>query len=587
MEISTLSPSTFINILSIHLFLYVFLIYKFREFASRNPKVIEPNNTATVGWKKQTILILSILLGTMFGYLFFIDSKTKEEIKSNRIIPKTISVIFILSCISLLAINITTLCGNVDETLPYYVGPRAFLQTPIIGYETATQYYIHKTFNDFFTCIIFAVYAYNFKWSDTKWYTKIRKGIGYVLLYALVLSITDIHFFEIPELLPYVIIGILSFLLTKNYKIKKNIDNKEDGIMKKNETKNDFVENHESPEVDMDTPKETHNTATSNTIIHKREIKTISIIKRFMRNIISYLRKMFKSKTTKGETQNIEDESKCNSIIDRYNQLSNGQKWWTSICALYFFVTLLLCGIAAFDEADLGFGLFLTFDFIIPLVIYIIYFSFKNYRRKTIIFFSTISILAVITTISLVVYDIYEDKQRELWEIEEKIERERIANTPKINRTFLNCELGDTTQIREANDWSNEYWKEHLSYITISEDATKVTTALKNIKYGNYNLSKMNFFYYKDKLSEVIMEIDISYDDWSNEWTFDKIIEMFNKKEYEEDFYYNRKYRNTEQYHDKFTRVHVGYYEEDGRYFVQIKYYDKTSGYEEMLESGF
>ena len=98
MEISTLSPSTFINILSIHLFLYVFLIYKFREFASRNPKVIEPNNTATVGWKKQTILILSILLGTMFGYLFFIDSKTKEEIKSNRIIPKTISVIFILSC---------------------------------------------------------------------------------------------------------------------------------------------------------------------------------------------------------------------------------------------------------------------------------------------------------------------------------------------------------------------------------------------------------------------------------------------------------------------------------------------------------
>ena len=97
----------------------------------------------------------------------------------------------------------------------------------------------------------------------------------------------------------------------------------------------------------------------------------------------------------------------------------------------------------------------------------------------------------------------------------------------------------------------------------------------------------MKFFYYKDKLSEVIMEIDISYDDWSNERTFDKIIEMFNKKEYEEDFYYNRKYRNTEQYHDKFTRVHVGYYEEDGRYFVQIKYYDKTSGYEEMLESGF
>ena len=579
MEISTLSQSTFINILSIHLFLYVFLIYKFREFASRNPKVIEPNNTATVGWKKQTILILCILLGTMFGYLFLIDNQTKEEIKSNRIIPKTISIVFLLSCVTLLAINLTTLFGNINEALPYHVDPRAFLQTPIIGYETATQYYIHKTFNDFFTCIIFAVYAYNFKWSDTKWYTKIRKGIGYVLLYALVLSITDIHFFVIPELLPYVIIGILSFLLTKNYKIKKNIDNKEDGIMEKDETKNDFVENHESPEVDIDIPKETHNTTTSNTIIHKREFKTISIIKRFMRNIISYLRKMFKSKTTKGETQNIVDESKCNSIIDRYNQLSNGQKWWTSICALYFFVTLLLCGIVAFDEADLGFGLFLTFDFIIPLVIYIIYFSFKNYRRKTIIFFSTISILAVITTISLVVYDIYEDKQREQWEIEEKIERERRENTPKINRTFLNCELGDTTNVLETNEFPHEFIEGRV------EKSHGYNINLKNIRYGNYNLSKMNFFYYNSKLTEVIMQIDITYDDWENHWTYDKIIKMFNKKEYWKDNSFN--YNNAEQYYDKFTRLKVGYYAEDGNYLVQIRYYDKTSGYEEMLESGF
>ena len=377
MEISTLSSSTFINILSIHISCYVFLIYKFREFASRNPKVIDPNNTATVGWKKQTILILSILLGTMFGYLFFIDSKTKEEIKSNRIIPKTISVIFILSCISLLAINITTLCGDVDETLPYYVGPRAFLQTPIIGYETATQYYIHKTFNDFFTCIIFAVYAYNFKWSDTKWYTKIRKGIGYVLLYALVLSITDIHYFEIPELLPYVIIGILSFLLTKNYKIKKNIDNKEDGIMKKNETKNDFVENHESPEVDMDTPKETHDTETSNTVIHKREFETISIIRSFMRNIISYLRKMFKSKTTKGETQNIENNSKCNSMIEKYNQLSTKQKWCILVYTLYFFV-ILLCYVGGEFPPNDELEFLILFDCIIPIVLYIIYLLFKK-----------------------------------------------------------------------------------------------------------------------------------------------------------------------------------------------------------------
>ena len=175
------------------------------------------------------------------------------------------------------------------------------------------------------------------------------------------------------------------------------------------------------------------------------------------------------------------------------------------------------------------------------------------------------------------VYEIYEDKQYEL-------ERERIENTPIINRTFLNCELGDTTQIREANDWSNEYWMEHLSFITISKDATKVTTALKNIEYGKYNLSRMDFFYYKDKLTEVKMQIDITYDDYTYHWTFNEITDMFTQKGYNDVYY---RYSNVKQYHDKFTRVKVGYYVEDGNYLVQITYYDKTSGYEKMLESGF
>lgn len=571
MEISTLSSSTFINILCIHSFLYILLIYKFREFASRNPKITELNNTATIGWKKQTFLILSILLGTMFGYLLFVDSKTKEEIKSNRIIPKTISIVLALSCITLLIINLTRLSSNINGTLPYHVDPIAFLKTPIIGYETATQYYIHKTFNDFFTCIIFAVYAYYFKWSDTKWYTKIRKGIGYVLLYMLILSITDIHYFALPELLPYIIIGILSFLLTKNYNMKKNINNREDGIMEKDEIKDDIVENYET---EMTTPKEIHDIATSNTIIHKREFNIISITKRFMRNIVLYLRKIFKSKTTQEQTQDIENKSKCNSIIERYNKSSTKQKSWILIYTLYFFV-ILLCYVGGEFPRKQELKFLVLFDFIIPLVIYIIHFSFKNYRRKTIIFFSTISILAVITTISLVVYGMYEDKQRE-------IERERIENTPKINRTFLNCQLGDTIRVLEANDWKDEDLREHL--FGINGNATTTTYALMNIKYGKFNLSRMNFFYYKDKLTEVKMQIDITYDDYTYHWTFNEITDMFTQKGYNDVYY---RYSNVKQYHDKFTRVKVGYYAEDGNYLVQIRYYDKTSGYEEMLESGF
>ena len=579
MEVSTLSPSAFINTLCIHIFLYVFLIYKFREFASRNPKVIEPNNTTTIGWKKQSFLILSILLGTIFGYLLFVDSKTKEEIKSNRLIPKTISIIFVLSCIPLLAINFTTLFSNVNGALPYHVDPRAFLQTPIIGYETATQYYIHKTFNDFFTSIIIAVYAYNFKWSDTKWYTKIRKGVGYCLLYALVLSITDIHYFELPELLPYIAIGLLSYLLTKNYKIKKKFYNKEDGITTKDEIKNDFEGIPESHEIDIDIPKEIDDITISDTNIYKREFLKFSAVKRFMRNIILYIRKIFKSNTTQGQTQNIGGKSKCNSTIDRYNQLSNGQKWLLLIYVLYFLI-MVACSVPFADgDIETAIFIFIMFSFIIPLTIYIIYFSFNNYRRKTIIFFSAISILAVITTISLVVYEMYEDKQREQWEIEREIERERIENIPIINRTFLNCELGDTTNVLETNEFPNEFIEGRV------EKSHGYNINLKNIRYGNYNLSKMNFFYYNSKLTEVIMQIDITYDDWENHWTYDKIIKMFNKKEYWKDYSFD--YNNAKQYYDKFTRLKVGYYAKDGNYFVLIKYYDETSGYEEMLESGF
>ena len=80
------------------------------------------------------------------------------------------------------------------------------------------------------------------------------------------------------------------------------------------------------------------------------------------------------------------------------------------------------------------------------------------------------------------------------------------------------------------------------------------------------------------------MRIDITYDDYTYHWTFNKITDMFTQKGYNDVYH---RYSNEKQYHDKFTRVEVGYYAKDGNYFVQITYYDKTSGYEEMLESGF
>ena len=236
MDITTLSNFGFENKLYSHFLFYLLLIFLFKKFASRDPKVIEQNSEYKVSIGRQALLIICVLFGTMFGYLFLIDKKTKEEIKVNRIIPKTITIIFLILCIIQPIIDISKIINSSSDVLPYNIDPSAFLKKPILGYETTIQYWIHEAVNDFFTNIALAVYAYNFRWSDTKWYTKIRKGIGYFLLYSLILSITDIHYFELPELLPFLVMGIFSFLLIKNY--KKDTNKKKDCIMEESNTEN-------------------------------------------------------------------------------------------------------------------------------------------------------------------------------------------------------------------------------------------------------------------------------------------------------------------------------------------------------------
>ena len=228
MDSITLSTITFLKILSFHSFVYFLLIGLFSTFASRDAKIGIVDNTLKVGWKKQFVYIFYVIFGTCLGYLLVIDEQTKKEISYNRIIPKAISTIFVLLCIFLPVAELLWINDNIHDALKYRGGlnemDMALLKTPVIGYETTNQFYIHQAFNHFFTNIIIAVYAYKFQWSNTKWYTKVRKGIGYFLLYALGLSITDIHYFEWPELLPYIVMGILSYLLIKTYNTKTPIN---------------------------------------------------------------------------------------------------------------------------------------------------------------------------------------------------------------------------------------------------------------------------------------------------------------------------------------------------------------------------
>lgn len=223
-----------------------------------------------------------------------------------------------------------------------------------------------------------------------------------------------------------------------------------------------------------------------------------------------------------------------------------------------------------------GAEVFILLVFILPLILYGIYFIFMWQRKIVLICLGVLASLGLFYG-CYVLYDEWLDD----------IERERIENTPIINRTFLNCELGDTIQVKAANNWTIEYYHEHLDYIRVEGNNRYVV--LNNIPYGEYDLEKMSFFYYKDKLTKVIMVINTTYEDQENEWTFKRIYKMLDKKYPRESNY--SEYNNLKLFSDKYTSIEVWNsieeYPTSNECCVKITYYDKTSGYEEMLESGF
>lgn len=227
MDVSTLSYSEFSNVLLIHTLIYLWLVFFVAKLGARNPKIIEEKNLNIIGWKRQTILLVAVIFGTMFGYLLMIDDKTKKEISDNRIIPKAVATVFLFFSILMPIIDIFVLPNYIDRF--YHINEDGIIrpvgQILILGYETPTQFIIHKAFKDFFSALIISVYAYNYRPSDNKWYVKIRKAFGYFLLFSIPLVITDIHYFDMPELLPRLIFCLLCYFLIKDYKVGNKENN--------------------------------------------------------------------------------------------------------------------------------------------------------------------------------------------------------------------------------------------------------------------------------------------------------------------------------------------------------------------------
>ncbi len=168
----------------------------------------------------------ALIFAVMFGGLLFVDKKTKDLIKQNRIVAKALACFMVLSNISVsiwqMYNNIHLLeNGNLEELkilIRYRIGV-------LFGTgENVFDYYIHRPLWFTITTIGYAIYIFNFKRSDSRWFTKLRKAIGLLFLPAVIFMtsyfIEGWNFYDILfKLLNILILYLL--LATYTWKKKK------------------------------------------------------------------------------------------------------------------------------------------------------------------------------------------------------------------------------------------------------------------------------------------------------------------------------------------------------------------------------
>lgn len=71
-----------------------------------------------------------------------------------------------------------------------------------------------------------AVYTFTMKRSSVKWFAKLRKAIGYILLLTLPIQVNNLHYFDQYELIPLAVYLLITYLFARTYKF----DNKEPKI---------------------------------------------------------------------------------------------------------------------------------------------------------------------------------------------------------------------------------------------------------------------------------------------------------------------------------------------------------------------
>ena len=193
----------------------------------------------------ESILTLRVLLGIGIVYLmyqFALRNPTDYDTPYRR---KMRHVYGWICCAGAIGFIFLAVAGPFPYSLPWYylslygtVSPsedallygisskmiiRASNAHCIWGRMTLEQWSMCSSISGILEWAALAVYAFAMKRSSVKWFAKIRKALGYILLIVLPAQVNNLHYFDAYELIPIAVYILAVYLLVRTYKF----DNKE------------------------------------------------------------------------------------------------------------------------------------------------------------------------------------------------------------------------------------------------------------------------------------------------------------------------------------------------------------------------
>lgn len=274
---------------------------------------------------------------------------------------------------------------------------------------------------------------------------------------------------------------------------------------------------------------------------------------------------------TKGHVESTKGIS-LNSLVKRFIRFL----FMMVLCGLIGLIPAIICG--SHGEHDL-----IPLCIIAPIASYIIYslivFAY-NLEKKSKIIVAIVFVIIVLSLWGISIYDSVERDEKARLEYESK----KKAEAYKINRTFLNCSLGES-----KSSIIKTLTNSKIPYLDKDE-----TIILNDLSYGKYILDTLKFCFYKNKMNEVIMDFKTEeYENPDQPWTYNNLANVLNKKYNEDaqeewDNNTGTRFKNIRCYRDYHTKVklwHAGW--NMGEYGVKLAYYDVDSGYNEKQENLF